>query len=94
MIGLAVGLVAGGIQFWLLSKFTKHISAGQINKKSITLGLLQFFLPMGVLVGTAFIIRQQLLWAGIGITAALLLGAVISFILNKRKARGREDTDV
>ena len=93
MIGLAIGVVAGGVQFWLLSKFTKLISTGQISKKSIALGLLQFFLPMGVLIGIAFIIRQDLMWAGIGIVASLLIGAVTSFVINKRKLRGREDTD-
>ena len=93
VIGLAVGVVAGGVQFWLLSKFTKLISTGQISKKCIAFGLLQFFMPMGVLVGTAFIIRQDLMWAGIGIAASLLIGAVISFVFNKRKLRGREDTD-
>lgn len=93
LIGLAIGVVAGGFQFWLLSKFTKLISTGQINKKCIALGILQFFLPMGVLVGVAFILRQDILWAGVGITASLLIGAVTRFVLNTRKTRGREDTD-
>ena len=93
MIGLAIGIVAGGCQFWLLSKFTKLVSMGKLSPKCLALGLLQFFLPMGVLVGTAFIIRQDILWAGIGITASLLIGAVTKYVLNTRKLRGREDTD-
>lgn len=93
MIGLAIGIVAGGVQFWLLSKFTKLISQGQINIKCITIGIFQFFLPMGVLLGMALIIRQELMWAGIGIAASLLIGSVIKFILDSRKTRGREDND-
>jgi len=41
----------------------------------------------------AFIIRQDILWAGIGITASLLISAVTKYVLNTRKLRGREDTD-
>lgn len=93
MIGLAIGVVSGGIQFWLLSKFTRLISTGKISARAVALGLLQFFMPMLVLVGTAFIIRQDLLWAGIGIIVSLLAGAVIKFVLNIRKRRGRSDTD-
>jgi hypothetical protein len=93
LVGLLIGIVAGAFQFWLLSKFTKLISAGHISAKSIALGLLQFFLPMGVLIGMAFIIRQDILWAGIGITASLLISAVTKYVLNTRKLRGREDTD-
>lgn len=91
MVGFAIGAACGVIQFWLLSRFTKLITTGKVEAKAVALGLLQFLLPVGVLVATAFIIRQELLWAGIGIVAALLTAAIIKFVLNNRKQGGRKD---
>lgn len=93
MIGLAIGIIAGGLQFWLLSQFTKLVSLGKLSPKCLALGLLQFFLPMGVLIGVAFIIRQDILWAGIGIAATLIISAVTKFVRTSLKVRGREGTD-
>lgn len=93
MIGLAVGIIAGVIQYWLLSRFTAYISKGEMHIKGILLGMLQFFLPMGVLVGIAFVKQSYLLWTAIGITVSLLLCAIIKNLINTRKMRGREDNN-
>lgn len=88
LIGLAVGVISGGFQFWLLTKLTKHITSGEMAPKYMLMGVLQFFLPLGVLVGIAFLRRQDLLLTAIGITGALVIGAVtknIILIRNKRK---------
>jgi len=94
MIGFVIGVISGGVQFWLLSKFTKLISAGKLSGAAIALGFLQFFMPMVILLGVAFTIRQELLWAGVGIVASLLICAVIKFVFNTRKRRGGGDADV
>lgn len=94
MIGLFIGIAAGLIQFWLLSKFTKLITRGSMNPKCLLLGFSQFFLPMLVLIGVAFIRRQDLLLAAVGITATLVFGAITKNVINKRRSRGREDNNV
>lgn len=94
MIGLGVGIISGGIQFWLLTKFTTSITTGKLSGKSLLFGLLQFFLPMGVLVGMAFIKRSDLLWTAVGIVGTLIVCAVSKFVINARRTRGREDKNV
>ena len=89
MIGLSIGVVSGVFQFWLLSKFTKGISTGTVNISYMLLGLVQFLLPIGVLVGVAFLRRQDILWAGVGITGALLISAFLKYVVGARKTRGR-----
>lgn len=93
MIGLFIGIVAGAFQFWMLSIFTKAITSGLFSTKSVLFGLLQFFLPLGVLIGIAFIRRQDLLWAGIGITGSLIISAIAKYFINARKLRGRENNN-
>ena len=89
MIGLLIGIVSGVFQFWLLTIFTKGITSGTVDIRHILLGLIQFFLPVGVLTGVAFLRRDELLWAGIGIAGALLIGAFVKYLVNARKTRGR-----
>jgi hypothetical protein len=91
MIGIAVGIIEGVVQYLLLLKFTSSISKGTIDTKAVLLGLLQFFLPMGVLIAMAFLRRSDLLWTAVGISVSLLICAVTKFVLGARKTRGRED---
>ena len=89
MIGLLIGVAAGVLQFWLLTKFVKGLTTGAVDISYILLGLVQFILPLGILVGVAFIRREDLLWAGTGIAGALIVGAVLKYIVFARKTRGR-----
>jgi hypothetical protein len=89
MIGLLIGIVSGVFQFWLLIKFVNAITAGTVDIKNMLLGLAQFFLPLGVLVGVAFLRREDLLWAGLGIAGVLLIGAVMKYRVFARKTGGR-----
>ncbi len=89
MIGLLIGAASGVLQFWLLARFVRAITAGSVNIKNMLLGLAQFFLPVGVLIGVAFIRREELLWAGVGIAGALLIGAVFKYWVLARKTGGR-----
>lgn len=94
MIGLAVGIVSGGLQFWLLSKFTQQVTKGTLTIQSILLGIAQFFLPLCVLLIIAFFRQQDLLFTGIGMSAALIISAVTNFVVKKRRTGGRGGTDV
>ena len=93
MIGIAVGIIAGAIQYWLLAKFTARIARGGADIRTVLLGLAQFFLPLGVLIGMAFIRRQELLTTAIGITVILLFGAVGKVLLRGRQTSGRGEGD-
>ena len=88
MIGLAVGLVAGVFQFWLLLKFTNHITSGNMSTSAVFLGLAQFLLPLAVLLCIGFLRRDELLYAGIGIVVPLITGAVVTLVRRNRQAKG------
>lgn len=93
VIGLAVGVAAGAVQFWLLTKFTRHVTGGTMTPLIVLLGFLQLMLPFGVLIGIAFLRRQDLLYAGIGISVALIGGLIVRFILMRLKKKAGEDTN-
>jgi hypothetical protein len=94
MIGFAVGVVAGVLQFWLLSKFVNMVTGGSFNIKGVALGLIQFFLPVIILVGVGFLLREELLFCGIGIAAALLISSTAKFIAHTRKLKGRDNRGI
>ncbi len=89
MIGLLIGIVSGVFQFWLLSKFTKGLTTGKVDIRTALFGLVQFLLPIGILAGTAFLRRQDLLWTASGIVAALIIAAVFKYVVFARKTKGR-----
>ena len=91
MIGLfiGIGVVAGAIQYLLLQKFTGSVTAGKGKSggKSAAFALAQFLLPFVVLVVCALVYVDSLMWVGIGMASALLICAVVKFVLvsNKNK---------
>jgi hypothetical protein len=91
VIGLAVGVAAGAVQFWLLAKFTGHVTSGRLTPLVVLLGFGQLLLPAGVLLAVAFLRRQDLLLAGVGISAALIGGILVRFILMRLKKKAGED---
>ncbi|NLT13537.1 MAG: hypothetical protein GXY05_04265 [Clostridiales bacterium] len=91
MIGLAVGIAAGAVQFWLLTKFTRYVTSGGITPFVVMLGFLQLLLPFGALLAVAFLRRQDLLLAGVGISGALIGGLFVRFLLMRLKKKAGED---
>jgi hypothetical protein len=89
VIGLSVGLVAGVVQFWLLSMFTKRVTGGALSPSTILLGFLQLLLPIAVLLGVAILRREDILLTGVGITGALFVGVLVRFILMRLKKKPR-----
>ena len=78
--GLVVGVASGLLQFWMLVRFTKAVTGNGLNKKSILLGISQFLLPLAVLLGCVFLLRDSLLWAASGMAAVLIVCAVARFL--------------
>lgn len=91
VIGLFVGVAAGLFQLWLLTKFISAVTSGSFSVSKAFLGILQFVLPVAVLFGAAFLIRQELIWTGCGLAATLMIGAIVKFILYMRKSRGHDN---
>ena len=85
MFGLIIGAVSGAAQFWMLSKFTKAVTGGALNTKTVSLGLSQFFLPIIVLVGCALLFKDGLLWAAVGMICVLVGCAFVQFLRSHKQ---------
>jgi len=82
--GFIIGAVSGALQFWMLAKFTKAVTGGGLDKKAVLLGVCQFFLPLIVLLGCAFLLNNALIWAAAGMVAVLIICSLVRFLTNKK----------
>ena len=87
LLGVAIGVVSGVMQFFLLLKFTGSITGGKFSGKTVLFAITQFLFPFAILLLCAFFLNEELLMVGIGIAAALITCAVIRFILVSRAKR-------
>ena len=85
MIGFFIGLASGVVQFWLLSKFTGAVTGGKLNNKTVLFVVAQFFLPFVVLLGCALLMSGSLLFTGAGMSASLIVCALVRFFLSLKK---------
>lgn len=92
MIGLLIGLAGGAIQYIFLRKLAKRISTGSAGGNLGLIIALQFFVPAAVLGLCAVIRAGDLLYAGIGITAVIVGGSLIEFIIAMRRS-GKKDSN-
>lgn len=90
MIGFLIGLAAGAVQFFVLSRFARLITSKDKMIQAVAMGLIQFFIPVAVLVATGFLAKSHLLSTALGIVAVLVVGAFTRLIFS-RKSRGREE---
>ena len=87
MFGIIIGIVSGIVQFFLLSMFTTSVAAGKLSKKTLFFAFTQFLLPFAVLLLSAIFLGETILgenflmWIGIGMAGALIISAVIRFII-------------
>lgn len=82
MIGAAIGIIFGLIQFSLLFFAVKSITQQQIKLLPL---LGQFFCPLAALLLCALVCREQLLVCAICIISILLLGALVNIFIQLRK---------
>ena len=91
MWGIFIGLASGALQFFLLLKFTKIITGGKFGSKAVVFGITQFLLPFVVLLLSAFFLGDNILgegflmWIGIGMAAALVICAIVRFIIVSKR---------
>ena len=84
LIGLIIGAASGAVQFWMLARFTKAVTAGWLDKKTLLFGVCQFFLPLAVLLCFAFLFSDALIWAAIGMAAILISCSLVKFFILKK----------
>ena len=94
IVALVVGLLSGFIQLFLIIKFASMLTGGMMGMKCMLLGILQFVLPAVVLIGYALLWRENLIWVGTGMVAALIVGAIIKLVISKHKLKGSDNKDV
>lgn len=90
-ITLVIGAVAGAVAFVLLGKVTTAILSGDATRAALPM-LGNLAIIIGVLLGTAFIASDYLVWMGIGLAPGLLICAVIRVLRQQRK-RPNDDVE-
>ncbi len=93
MIGFILGAAVGALQFFLLYRFTSAVTTKGMSIASVTPGIIQFFLPLAILVPVAFLLRSQLIFVGAGLAAALICGAVIFFARTASRRKKEQGND-
>ncbi len=87
MIGFGIGVVCGIAELYLLSRVTLAVQNGK------TALILPLLLVKLIILAVAFVpvilyFRSELLWCGVGISASLVIGAVIINFVNQRSGKG------
>jgi hypothetical protein len=70
----------------MLAKFTKAVAGGTISVKTVFFAIAQFLLPAVILSGCAFLQRESLLFAGIGMAASLAILAISLFAIRSARS--------
>ena len=78
---MIIGVAAGAAQVWMLAKFTKAVTGGGLDRVAVLFGVCQFFLPLAVLLGCAFILKDSLIWPAIGMIIMLVGFSIIKFVI-------------
>lgn len=99
MLGAAIGVVSGGVAFFLLRRFCRAVSGeGRIPALLALLNPLTLLAGMGL---AAIICPGELIWTGTGMAAFLIAGAMGEGIMALRSAkknsaaesRGKEEAE-
>ena len=90
MVGLLIGLAGGVLQYILLRKLAKRLSAGMPGGGLGWIIALQFLIPAPVLGLCAAVRTDDLLYAGIGITAVIIGGSLTEFIIALRRSKKKD----
>ncbi len=76
MIGLAIGVLCGAIELFLLVRLIYAVQAGNAIKTVVYL-LLKLLVLACAFVPTILFIRQDLLWCGVGFSVSLVIGSLV-----------------
>ena len=87
MIGLAIGLVCGAGELYLLTQLTLALQNGK-SLKLLGILLLKVLLYALALVPVALFFREDLVWCGVGVSSVLVIGAFVLNIVSRRNGKG------
>ena len=87
MIGLAIGLVCGAGELFLLTRLTLALQNGK-SLKMLGVLLLKVLLYALALVPVALFFRKDLVWCGVGVSSVLVIGAIVLNIMSRRNGKG------
>ncbi len=87
MIGLAIGLVCGAGELYLLTRLTLALQNGK-SLKLLGILLLKVLLYALALVPVALFFREDLVWCGVGACSVLVIGAFVLNIVSRRNGKG------
>ncbi len=82
MWGIVIGAVSGSIQLYLLSLAVGSLGTSKIKTWPL---VVQFFCPVAGLGICAFAVRSQLIHCAVAMIAVLIGGAVINFIMKRKR---------
>lgn len=87
MAGFGIGLACGALELFLLTRLTRALQRGDSLRVLgiVFLKLLGFALAV---TPVALFFRQDLIWCGVGISAVLVIGAIVYNILSRRGGKG------
>lgn len=91
MIGLAIGVLCGLLDLLLLYRLMAAVQKGEALKTIIYL-LLKLLVIACAFVPTILFFRQDLLWCGVGISASLIIGALVFNIRSQEFKKGGKNT--
>ncbi len=87
MVGFFIGLVCGVIELYLLSRLTLMVQNGK-TALILPMLLVKLFVLAIAFVPVILYFRGDLLWCGVGVSASLVIGAVIMNFVNQRSGKG------
>jgi len=87
LVGLLIGLVCGAGELFLLTRLTRALQKGE-SLKILGIVFCKLALFAAAIVPVALYFRSDLLWCGVGISSALIVGAFIVNIVLQRKGKG------
>lgn len=87
MIGFIIGAVCGVAELYLLSRLTLAVQEGR-SVQMLPLLLAKLLLLAAAFASVILYFRNDLLWCGVGISASLVIGAVIMNTLSQRSGKG------
>ena len=87
LVGFIIGVVCGVFELYLLSRLTLAVQQGKAALM-LPLLLVKLLLLAAAFVPVILYFRSDLLWCGVGISASLVIGAVIINFVNQRSGKG------
>ncbi len=87
MVGFLIGLVCGVFELYLLSRLTLAVQDGK-TALILPMLLVKLFVLAIAFVPVILYFRNDLLWCGVGVSASLVIGAVIMNFVSQRSGKG------